>query len=153
MVVRHAPPVRLHLLERLLPQLPRADPPSVRDERGRPTAEVDCVEKVTVDRKEAHDLSIRRCTSGRFSEHPPTAVSVRGVTPDEFRPHGHALIDWIAEYLEGVEQLPGGEPGAARRRAGRSCPSTRPPSAEPFDAVLADLDRVVVPGLTHWQHP
>jgi aromatic-L-amino-acid/L-tryptophan decarboxylase len=79
-------------------------------------------------------------------------VSVGRVTPDEFRQHGHALIDWIAEYLEGVEQYPVAsqvQPGDIRAML----PEHPPKAAEPFDEVLADLDRVVMPGITHWQHP
>jgi len=74
------------------------------------------------------------------------------VTPDEFKQHGHALIDWIAEYLEGVERYPVAsrvQPGDIRR----SLPEHPPTGAEPFEEVLADLDRVVMPGITHWQHP
>ncbi len=74
------------------------------------------------------------------------------MTPDEFREHGHALIDWIAEYLEGVEQYPVAsqvQPGDIRAML----PEHPPTEREPFSEVLADLDRVVVPGLTHWQHP
>jgi len=74
------------------------------------------------------------------------------VTPEEFRRNGHALVDWIAEYLEGVEQYPVGcqlAPGEVRAML----PEHPPAEAEPFDAVLADLDRVIVPGLTHSQHP
>jgi aromatic-L-amino-acid/L-tryptophan decarboxylase len=74
------------------------------------------------------------------------------VTPDEFRTHGRALIDWIADYLEGVEQYPVSSmlaPGDVRAML----PEHPPAEPEPFEAVLADLDRVIVPGLTHWQHP
>ena len=74
------------------------------------------------------------------------------MTPDEFRTHGHALIDWIAEYLEGVEQYPVGsqvQPGDIRAML----PEHPPTEPEPFSAVVADLDRVVMPGITHWQHP
>jgi aromatic-L-amino-acid/L-tryptophan decarboxylase len=74
------------------------------------------------------------------------------MTPDEFRTHGHALIDWIAEYVEGVEQYPVGsqvKPGDIRAML----PDHPPSQAEPFADVLADLDRVVMPGITHWQHP
>jgi aromatic-L-amino-acid decarboxylase len=74
------------------------------------------------------------------------------VTPDEFRQHGHALIDWIAEYLEGVEQYPVAsqvQPGDIRAML----PEHPPTSPEAFTEVLADMDRVVMPGITHWQHP
>ena len=74
------------------------------------------------------------------------------MTPDEFRTHGHALIDWIAEYLEGVEQYPVAsqvQPGDIRA----ALPEHPPLAPEPFTEVLADLDRVVMPGITHWQHP
>jgi aromatic-L-amino-acid/L-tryptophan decarboxylase len=74
------------------------------------------------------------------------------VTPEEFRTHGRALVDWIADYLEGIEQhpvKPAVPPGWVRSRL----PEHPPAAPEPFEAVLADLDAVVVPGLTHWQHP
>ena len=74
------------------------------------------------------------------------------MTPDDFRQHGHALIDWIAEYLEHVEQYPVAsqvQPGDIRA----ALPEHPPTSVEPFSDVLADLDRVVMPGITHWQHP
>jgi aromatic-L-amino-acid decarboxylase len=74
------------------------------------------------------------------------------VTPEEFRRSGHALVDWIATYLEGVERFPvvsPVEPGDVRALL----PASPPAEPEPFDAVLTDLDRIIVPGLTHWQHP
>ena len=75
------------------------------------------------------------------------------MTPDEFRTNGYALIDWIAEYLEGgVEELPVAsqvQPGDVRA----SLPAHPPTKPEPFSAMLADLDALVMPGITHWQHP
>jgi aromatic-L-amino-acid decarboxylase len=74
------------------------------------------------------------------------------MTPEEFRRNGHAAIDWIADYWASLDDLPVRAqvaPGDVRRLLPESAPET----GEPFDAVLADLDRVVVPGLTHWQHP
>jgi len=71
---------------------------------------------------------------------------------DEFRRHGHALIDWLADYYERVEDLPvlsQVEPGSIRAQL----PDEAPESAEPFDNVLADLDTIVMPGITHWQNP
>ncbi|MGI9644164.1 MAG: pyridoxal-dependent decarboxylase [Ilumatobacteraceae bacterium] len=74
------------------------------------------------------------------------------MTPDEFREHGHQLIDWIADYLEGVAThrvTPDVEPGDVRAQL----PEHPPTEPEPFAAVLADVDRVIVPATTHWQHP
>jgi aromatic-L-amino-acid/L-tryptophan decarboxylase len=74
------------------------------------------------------------------------------VTPDEFRVHGHALIDWIAEYIEHIDQRPvvaDVVPGDIRSRLPEHPPST----PESFVDVMRDVDEVIVPGLTHWQHP
>lgn len=74
------------------------------------------------------------------------------MTPDEFRRHGREVVDWIADYLERVESLPvlsPVEPGGVRELL----PDHPPEHGEPFAALLADLDRVVLPGITHWQHP
>lgn len=74
------------------------------------------------------------------------------MSPEEFRRQGHAAIDWIADYWAGLDELPvlsQVSPGDVRR----SLPVSPPEIGEPFDAVLADLDTLVVPGLTHWQHP
>ncbi len=71
---------------------------------------------------------------------------------DEFRSNGHQLIDWIADYLEGLESRPVREPvepGDVRAKM----PSAAPEQPEAFDAMMTDLDSIVVPGLTHWQHP
>jgi aromatic-L-amino-acid decarboxylase len=73
-------------------------------------------------------------------------------TPDEFRRHGHEVVEWVARYLETVESLPVQsvvEPGWVRSQL----PASPPAAPEDFGALLADLDRVIVPGLTHWQHP
>lgn len=72
--------------------------------------------------------------------------------PSEFRRHGHALVDWIAEYLAGSERypvLPRVAPGDVRR----ALPSSAPEQGESFDAIFADFERVLVPALTHWNHP
>jgi aromatic-L-amino-acid/L-tryptophan decarboxylase len=74
------------------------------------------------------------------------------MTPEEFRQHGHQMVDWIADYWSRVGSLPVRSPlGPGDVRA--ALPPAPPETGEPFDAVLADLDRVIVPGLTHWQHP
>jgi aromatic-L-amino-acid decarboxylase len=74
------------------------------------------------------------------------------MTPEEFRRAGHRVIDWIADYRARVAGLPvrsGAEPGSIRARL----PMAPPEAPETFDAVLRDLDEIVLPGLTHWQHP
>ena len=71
---------------------------------------------------------------------------------ETFRTEGRRLVDWIARYLEGVEQLP----VLARVRPGEvrsALPSSPPARAEALETILADVDRVIVPGLTHWNHP
>ena len=74
------------------------------------------------------------------------------MTPEEFRARGHQLIDWIADYRARVAEFPvmaRTAPGDIRRQL----PSSPPDAAEPFEALLADLDRVVIPGVSHWAHP
>ena len=70
----------------------------------------------------------------------------------EFRRHGHALVDWIAEYLWHSERYP----VLARVAPGdvtRSLPPDAPEAGEPFDVILQDFERILVPALTHWNHP
>ncbi len=69
-----------------------------------------------------------------------------------FRRAAHAAVDWVAHYLENIERypvFPAVNPGDIRSRL----PVHPPEAAESFDAILADLDRVVLPGITHWQSP
>jgi aromatic-L-amino-acid decarboxylase len=74
------------------------------------------------------------------------------MTPEEFRANGYAVVDWVARYLETVEDLPvlpSVEPGDVAAML----PDEAPETGEPFDALIGDLDRVVMPGVTHWQSP
>jgi len=71
---------------------------------------------------------------------------------DEFRRCGHAVIDWLADYYERIEEYPVQSlagPGDLRRRL----PARAPEEGEPFDAILADMERLILPGITHWQSP
>jgi aromatic-L-amino-acid/L-tryptophan decarboxylase len=74
------------------------------------------------------------------------------VTPEDFKKHGYELIDWIADYVENIERqrvTSTVQPGDVRAQL-----AEHPPTApDGFDAVMADTERVIVPGLTHWQHP
>jgi aromatic-L-amino-acid/L-tryptophan decarboxylase len=74
------------------------------------------------------------------------------MSPDEFRRHGRAVVDWIADYYERVESLPvlsDAAPGQIRA----ALPAAAPEAGEPFEAMLADVDRLIMPGITHWQSP
>jgi aromatic-L-amino-acid/L-tryptophan decarboxylase len=74
------------------------------------------------------------------------------MTPAQFRAYGRAVIDWIADYHERIESYPvGSRVAPGEIRAG--LPAHPPETGEGFDAVLADLDKLVLPGITHWQHP
>lgn len=74
------------------------------------------------------------------------------MTPDEFRRLGRAYVDWVADYWENVADLPVQSPLAPGETLAK-LPSVPPATGSDLAAVLADLDDVVVPGLTHWQHP
>ncbi len=74
------------------------------------------------------------------------------MTPDEFREYGHRVVDWIADYQTRVESFPvlsQVAPGDVRR----ALPPLPPETGEPFDAFLRDVDEIILPGITHWQHP
>src|SRR5215472_1122211 len=76
-----------------------------------------------------------------------------GDTPPEiFRKQLHALADWIADFRENIETLPVApdeKPGAIRARL----PAQPPEEGEPFERILSDVDRLIVPGMVHWSHP
>jgi aromatic-L-amino-acid decarboxylase len=72
--------------------------------------------------------------------------------PDEFRRHAHLLVDWMADYLRDVGTLPV-TPGVAPGDIRRQVPNAPPLDPEPFDALFADFQRVILPGMTHWNHP
>jgi aromatic-L-amino-acid/L-tryptophan decarboxylase len=74
------------------------------------------------------------------------------MTPDEFRRHGHAVVDWIADYYSKIESYPvlsQVKPGQIRA----SLPTAAPAKGEPFEAILGDVEKFILPGITHWQSP
>ena len=74
------------------------------------------------------------------------------MTPEEFRRHGHAVVDWIADYQSRVESFPvlsQVKPGEIRA----ALPASPPAHGEPFDVLLNDVERLILPGVTHWQSP
>jgi len=71
---------------------------------------------------------------------------------DEFRKYGHEFIDWIADYLKNIESntvLPNIEPGKIKSKL----PLEPPQNGESMDAVFSDFEKIIMPGITHWNHP
>jgi aromatic-L-amino-acid decarboxylase len=74
------------------------------------------------------------------------------MSPEEFRAAGYKAVDWLAEYMANVETYPvlsTVQPGWVREQL----PGSAPEEGEPFEAILQDMDRVIMPGITHWQSP
>jgi aromatic-L-amino-acid decarboxylase len=74
------------------------------------------------------------------------------MSPEEFRRHGYAVIDWIADYYSRIESLPvlsQAKPGEIRN----SLPTSAPAQGEPFAMLLNDVEEKLLPGITHWQSP
>jgi aromatic-L-amino-acid decarboxylase len=72
--------------------------------------------------------------------------------PEEFRRHAHTLVDWMADYMENVGDLPI-TPDVRPRDISRKLPSEAPAAGEPFDTLFRDFSELIVPGMTHWNHP
>lgn len=86
------------------------------------------------------------------SQSPSPTPHVDPTDPEVFRAHAHRLVDWMADYLAGVGDRPvwaQTAPGEIRA----ALPDAPPATPDSFDDVLADLEQIVVPGTTHWQHP
>lgn len=74
------------------------------------------------------------------------------MTPEEFREQGHKLIDWVADFRSNLRTRPvmsRVQPGEVKAHL----PAAPPQAAEPFERIFADLDAVIAPGLSHFQHP
>lgn len=83
---------------------------------------------------------------------PPKAEKTFHMTPEEFRRHGKAMVDWIADYYEKVESFPvmsRVKPGEIRA----SLPPSAPQHGERFEAMMRDVEQLILPGITHWQSP
>ncbi|MFF8271721.1 pyridoxal phosphate-dependent decarboxylase family protein [Streptomyces sp. NPDC016562] len=74
------------------------------------------------------------------------------MSAEEFRAHAHKAVDWLADYWDTVHTLPV-QPSVRPGDTTRRLPATAPERPEDFAQVLKDLDGILVPGLTHWQHP
>lgn len=85
--------------------------------------------------------------------HPfPPAPPLGDLPPAEFRAHLHRVADWIADYREGIERFPI-SPSVRPGEIAESLAKGPPERGEAMEAILADLDRVVMPGVVHWGHP
>src|SRR5882757_4839938 len=76
----------------------------------------------------------------------------RHMSPEEFRRQGHAMVDWIADYYSRVETFPvlsRMKPGEIRAKL----PPDPPQHGEAFEQIFADIERIILPGVTHWQSP
>jgi aromatic-L-amino-acid decarboxylase len=81
-----------------------------------------------------------------------TNRSLGDLPPEEFRKYGHQLVDWIADFFLRIDDIPvttGMTPGALRA----ALPTEAPTVGESTDAILADVDRLIMPAMTHWNHP
>ena len=71
---------------------------------------------------------------------------------DEFRRYGYQLVDWIADYFEHLETFPvlsQAQPGWLKE----NLPQAPPATGEDFGKVIEDVDRLILPAVTHWNHP
>jgi len=74
------------------------------------------------------------------------------MTAEQFRRYGKQVVDWVADYYERIESLPvlsQARPGQVRH----TLPDAPPMQGEAFEQLLADIDKVILPGVTHWQSP
>jgi aromatic-L-amino-acid decarboxylase len=74
------------------------------------------------------------------------------MTPDEFRKHAHELVEWMADYMENVEDFPvksSVKPGTIFSKI----PDKPPLHSESFDVLMKDFNEIIMPGITHWQNP
>jgi aromatic-L-amino-acid/L-tryptophan decarboxylase len=72
--------------------------------------------------------------------------------PEEFRRHAHTLVDWMSDYMQNVGELPV-TPDVRPGDISRKLPAQAPAGGEPFDTLFRDFSELVVPGMTHWNHP
>jgi aromatic-L-amino-acid decarboxylase len=74
------------------------------------------------------------------------------MSPDNFRKQAHELVEWMASYMENIESYPvksSVSPGTIFN----SLPAQPPSEAEPFSTLMSDFKEIIMPGITHWQHP
>jgi aromatic-L-amino-acid decarboxylase len=76
----------------------------------------------------------------------------RDMSPDDFRKYGYQLVDWIADYLKNIETypvIPSINPGDIKKML----PDLPPVNSQTMDEIIKDIDKIIMPGMTHWNHP
>ena len=71
---------------------------------------------------------------------------------EEFRAYAHRVVDWMADYMEQKENYPV-TPNVAPKAIFNQIPSSAPEKPESFETIVKDFQEIIVPGMTHWQHP
>ncbi len=97
-------------------------------------------------------MLIRSQLASRKKETYLNELTHRDLPPDIFRKYAHEAADWIAEYLENMDNYPvlaTVKPGEVKS----NLPKNPPEKPEPFENILGDFRKVLVPGITHWNHP
>lgn len=82
----------------------------------------------------------------------PNELTKRDLSREEFKEYGHKLINWIAEYFNDIEKypvLPSVSPGEIKDKL----PDSPPFKSESMNAIMSDVDKIIMPGMTHWNHP
>ena len=82
----------------------------------------------------------------------PSNILFGDMPAEEFKEYGYKLIDWIAEYLTDVEKypvVPNIKPGDIKNKLPKNPPTT----SDGFDKIFSDVDNIIMPGVTHWNHP
>ena len=74
------------------------------------------------------------------------------MSPDEFRIHAHELVEWMAGYMENVENYPVKSPVVPGDIFSK-IPDNPPLQPEPFSSLMKDMEEIIMPGITHWQNP
>ncbi|HEV2764735.1 MAG TPA: pyridoxal-dependent decarboxylase [Pyrinomonadaceae bacterium] len=104
--------------------------------------------------KQAEDDSNRPDARAPLPEEDTTGLAppLGDMGVEDFRRYGHQLVDWMADYFARVEHLP----VLSRVQPGElmsSLPEAAPARGEPMGEILADVERLILPALTHWHHP
>ncbi len=74
------------------------------------------------------------------------------MSPEDFRQYGYEIVDWIADYFERMEKLPvlsQIEPNSLKSKL----PISAPTEGEQFDNIIKDVEQLILPAITHWNHP